>query len=278
MAARAVALGKASAIPAALVLVNIGAIALGTLFVAVLLSESGVTPLLALAWAGYAGQVSAFWRDLAEPLAMALVALALLLLRRRRLGMASVVLLLAALTKETALLFAGAVALSAALNSRWRALGNVIGVVALPYALWQAALRLSLGHTGMSGADRQAALPLAGLMAARGATAWIGDCVVVVGPAVLCLAFVLALLWSAGQFSAQALRDELSSVPTLAVLANLVFVLWLPGRSYADLWASARNADGLVLALLSHPGLASSRLRWVLGGAWVSSAPLLWLR
>jgi hypothetical protein len=325
------ALDRRERIAAALVLVNAAAIAVGVLLVALLLRRNGASPLYALPFALYAGQVGSFWRDLAEPTAFALVAWALLLLRPDRTWPAALALLAAALTKETALLFALALALHYAVRARWRALGTVVALVALPYALWQLILWLTLGQTGVAGADHPRMLPLGGLTGVRGAHQLIFDLLAVVLPAALCLVLTwkgMRRVWlearrssaseggqpstspaiavsggrgaSRGYPSAAATRGVhlptsasmsvtikrwwaatlavAGDLPTLLLLVNLAFVLWLPARSYADLWASARNAQGLVLAALFSPALASTRLRWPLCVLWGCCAPLLWLQ
>jgi hypothetical protein len=277
LAARALAFGSNAQVPLALVLVNICAVTLSTLLVALLLRDSGASPAFALAWAAYAGQVASFWRDLAEPLAMALVALAILLIRRERWWPAAFALLLAALTKETSLLFVAAAGVHLALHGRLRLLGMLSCVVGLPYLVWQIGLRIAFGQTGFAGADRPPVIPFGGLASARGLAEWVGDLLVVVGPSVVSLVFVGVALWLAGRSGGRTLLEQATSFPTLAIAVNLAFACWLPGRSYADLWAAARNADGLVLAVLTHPALGSARIRWVLAGMWACSAPFLWL-
>lgn len=315
--ARLAALGRRERIAAALVLVNAAAIAAGVLLVALLLRRNALSPLYALACALYAGQVGSFWRDLAEPLAFALVAAALLLLGADRPRLAALALLAAALTKETALLFVAPLAFQYILRRSWRVLATLLALVAMPYALWQAALWIALGQPGIAGADHPPLLPLGGLSGARGLRQWLFDLEAVAIPALLCLLLCClslrrAWLTARGSLSLTArryaalattataqgvahrsrlaratasmvdtmetARRALGDLPSLLLLANLAFVLWLPARSYADLWASARNAQGLVLAALSCPALAAPRLRWPLVALWGCSAPLLWLQ
>lgn len=285
--ARVVALGDRARIAGALVLVNVAAIALGTLFVALLLARNGLSPLYAVAFAAYVGQVASFWRDLAEPLAAALVALALLHWRDERPLLPSLVLLAAALTKEVALLFAAPLAFSLLLYARWRSFWMVVGVVLLPYALWQLGLWAAFGQSGVGGADRPPLLPLGGLSGARTTRQLLEAVAAVVLPAVLCMGLLwhgIALRrWQERRASAmeggrwQVVRAVVADPPTLYVCANVAFVFWLPAHSYADLWASGRNAQMLVLAALAHPALATARLRRALFVLWACCWPLLWL-
>lgn len=313
--ARAAALGDRDRIAAALVLVNVAAIGLGTLFVALLLTRNGLSPLYAVAYAAYVGQAAGFWRDLAEPLATALIALALLLWRDDRPLLPTLVLLAAALTKETALLFAVPLALHVLLYRRWRAFVLVAGLVLLPYALWQLGLWAVFGQSGVGGADRPPFLPFGGLSGARTTRqlldlllaivlpsalclglAWCGmvrcrrraaareairtdQCAAPDNPAVSCVSAAPRDLAPNRSWVARlrSVRAVLADLPTLYLLANLAFVLWLPAHSYADLWASGRNAQTLVLAGLAHPALATTRLRRPLFALWACCAPLLWL-
>jgi hypothetical protein len=275
--ARAVALGRTDAIADALVLVNIGAIAIGTLCLALLLRKNGLSPLIALAWAAYAGQVASFWRDLAEPMAMALVAVALLLLRADKVALGALALLAASLTKEICLLFALPAAASFLFAGKWRQCGHLLLIAVLPYALWQVLLFAVFGGAGVGGAEHPSTLPFGGLLDVHTTSARLAGLLAVAIPALLCLVFVVVLLGKAARRGLSAILEAAAAFPTLALLANLAFVIWLPERSYADLWASARNADGMVLAALAHPAFGASHWRWPVILLWSVSAPLLWL-
>ena len=287
------------------------------------------SPLWALPYALYVGQVACFWRDLAEPLAYALVAAALLAWRRDRFWPGCILLLAAVLTKENVLLFTVAAALHLLLRGRWRQLWLLLALVALPYALWQLGLWLVYGQTGLGGTDHPPRLPLGGLTGVRDTRQLLYTLIAVVTPALLCLGFIGQGWWlawrehdgwappshgarldlslrprprrqasgtpsvpdpaSASEMSSASApgspltralaraRWAAGDLPTLALLLNLAFVLWLPAHSYADLWASTRNAQGLVLAALTYPAWGSSRLRWPLALFWACCAPLLWL-
>jgi hypothetical protein len=278
MAARAVALGDREAIPAALVLINVAAIALGTLAVGRLLHRHGASAATALVWAAYAGQVAGFWRDLAEPMSMFLAAWAILLIRADRVTPAGIVLGVAALTKETTLLFAIAAAVHYAARGRIGSCTTIAGLAALPYLAWQAVLRGVLGHTGVSGSHLPLHLPLAGLTGARDAPATAGALIAVIGPSICCAALVVVSVWASRRLGTRALLSAATSFETVALAANVAFVWMLPWATFADLWGSARTADGLVLAALAHPAFGVTRIRWLLIAAWLCSAPLLWLR
>ena len=289
--ARLLALSKSERIAATLVLVNIGAIALGTLCVALLLQRHGLSPLYAVPYALYIGQVASFWRDLAEPLAFAVTALALVLWRIERFWIPSLLLFVALLSKESVLLFVAAALIHLVLQRHWRAAGQLLLLTVFPYLLWQLILYVAFGQTGLGGTDHPPLLPFGGLSGVRTVQQLLFTLPAVVLPALLCLLLLLhslRLQWRTCRSSltgmqsrlhlcAVTLRAVIGDFFILALLANLVLVVWLPARSYADLWASARNAQGLVLAALLSPALASTRLRYPLALLWASCAPLLWL-
>ncbi len=213
MLARALSVGRNALVPGALVLINIVAVAIGTLVCARFLRANGFHPAYALAWALYAGQVAAFWRDLAEPFAMLLVACALMAVRVDRVPLAGVLLAAAVLTKETALLFAAAVAASYAFRGRANSFAVFTVLVAAPYLAWQLALVHMFGHTGLSEAHAAPRLLLVGLRGARGTGAVVGDLLAVAGPSVLCVALLACGIWSqrgTGRHGCLARRHELA--------------------------------------------------------------------
>jgi hypothetical protein len=276
MLARALSLGRSALVPAMLVLINVAAVALGSLVCAQLLRAHVFPPAYALLWALYAGQAAAFLRDLAEPLAMLLVACALCAVRADRVCLAGVLLALAALTKETALLFAVALAVHYLLRGRGRAFATLTVLAAAPYCAWQAVLARAFGHTGLSGAQTPARLLLDGLRGARGTGALVDDLVVVVVPSVLCVGLLASGIWLRRARGLRGVLGAISSWSSLALALNIAFVWLLPKETYADLWASARTADGLVLAALVHPNFGRCWVRRPLAVAWACSSVFFW--
>ena len=92
LAARGLALGRQAAIPLALVLVNLLAVGVGTWAVAAWLRRESFPEWFALLYAAFPGVFFGVWRDLSEPLAYALAAVALLVFdgdRSRRIALSS---------------------------------------------------------------------------------------------------------------------------------------------------------------------------------------------
>jgi hypothetical protein len=150
--ARAVALGEPTRVPAALLLVNLAAIFVSTLALAILLRRAGRRPMLALLFAFFPGVAIAFNRDLNELVGFAFaLSGAVVLDWRSRWRIASAIALfgLGALSRETVLLLPAGLALWNAYDrSLWRRSAALLVVPALPYLAWRAVLLAWLGRDG----------------------------------------------------------------------------------------------------------------------------------
>jgi len=138
-------LGRPEWAAGALVAVNLLALGALTGCMAALCARSGVAPAWALLAGLAPGCVMGLGRDLADPLAGALVAAALLLaLERPR--WAPVALGAALLAKDTTALATAAFALAALARPESRRAALVLVPALAPVALWQLALRVHWGH------------------------------------------------------------------------------------------------------------------------------------
>lgn len=252
--ARALALGQPAIIPYTLLFINWLAVAGGTFAAGAWLRRKGRSPWLALIYGLYPGLFLATWRDLTEPVAYGLVALAVYLFDfggRRRILYAGVSFALAALARETTLLFAVLYALSLLsrgefaaswrqrLAGGWRSAALLIGLAAGPFIAYKLFLRIWLGALGISPLVYPRLIPLQGVFAY-----WPWDSIhqleveFIVTPALLCAALGVWALWK-----------RMWSVEVCALLANILFfVILLAPSSYADLYAVARISTGVVLA------------------------------
>jgi hypothetical protein len=237
LTASAVALGQAESVPFALLLVNLLAVGAGTLAGALLLRRHGLSPWYAALFGVYPGLFLAVTRDLAEPLAYALAASALLALDRRRLPLAVALFALGGLARETTLLFPLALAVWLAFGRRFREAAALAASV-LPYLALRAGLWIWLGSPGNARAQDIELVPFGGLLGQRPwSTLTIEQLYAVVVPALVAVALAIAS------------RTRTSAL--LPLLANvLVLVVLLPEPSYADYDASGRIATGVVLAFL----------------------------
>lgn len=159
MLARWLALGQPQLIPWTLIVVNLIAIGVGTWATEQLLLNLRVSRWYALTYGLYGGQLLGLRADLNEPLAQGLVQLALLAWAKERRSWAVVAFALAALTKETTLIFLAAYLLFALKERQWRWLA-ALGMSALPFVIYQFVLWQWLGSFGV-GSGGAGATPLA---------------------------------------------------------------------------------------------------------------------
>jgi len=283
LTARLLALGQVALIPYTLILINLLALAGGTLALALWLRRKALSPWFALVYGLYPGLFVSLQRDLTEALAYAFVALGVLLFDgagRRRLLWAGLAFALASLTRETSAIFPLVYGLSLWFGShdperphaRWRQTALFLGTSLAPIALYKLLLWAWLGVIGQTGGLYPDPIPFGGLL-----FYWpwhanqIEELVAVVLPAVLC-----------GIVALRALRRGERHVEVWSLLANvLLFAVFLNHKSYIEYFASGRIAAGVVLAaLLCLPRFdrVTNRNRWWLWGSallWFSIGPAL---
>jgi hypothetical protein len=263
MTARFLALGLPDMIPLTLILVNLFALAGGTLAVAAWLKRKGCSPWFALAFGFYPGMLIAFQNDLTEPMAYALVALAIYLFDfggRRRLLWAGIGFALAALTRETAAIFTIIYALAVLVGTsdagdwrarpamNWRGAALLLALGLGPLLLYKGFLYLWLGQIGVPGVDLGAAdggqlasFPLQGILAH-----WPWDWET--GSAVIAVAAPGLLSAGVGVW---ALKRGARHVAIWALLANVLFLVILLGPAPYGVFADVEPVTGgVVLAAL----------------------------
>jgi hypothetical protein len=250
--ARASALGRPSLVPIALLVVNLLAVATATFAVARLLQRLQVSPWPALLLAFYPGMLLSVGRDLNEPVAFALVALALDALSwdsRRRVVAAAVLFAAAGLARETTLLFPAVLAVCQALQARRLRQPLILALAAVPYAVWSLTLRYGL-HVG-GGRPPLAGYPLQGIVGAPHLRTF--QAIVVVAPVLLLLAALAATL-----------IHRRAPTPSLSLLgAQIALTCSLGAPSFADWPSSSRLQLGVLLsALLAFPQLRARRLQY----------------
>ncbi|WIG60893.1 MAG: hypothetical protein OJF49_003641 [Ktedonobacterales bacterium] len=287
MLARLLALGRPDLLPYTMLLINLLAIGGGTLAVAAWLRRKGYSPWYALVYGLAGGLFIAYQFDLTEPLAYALVALAVYLYDfggARRYLWAGLCFGLAALTRETTLLFAlfygaawalrpGDISREAqtmrrtiALPRAWRGATALLALAVVPLALYKLFLSAWLGSSGVTSSDLPVLIPFQGLFAYW---PWGHDQLqqveTVVLPALLCAGVALWAVWQGCR------RLEIWNL-----LAHiLLFVVLLHQGSYVDLTASARVTLGITLAAIYCLPAVGRVLRR--GNAlWLLAAGALW--
>jgi hypothetical protein len=256
MLARWIALGTASLIPYALVLINLLAVGGGTLAVAAWLKRKKLSPWFALLYGLYPGLFISIQSDLTEPLSYALVALAVYLFDfggRHRYIWAAVSFALAVLARESAIVFPALYGLSLAVDRSGaatrpaitpRSVGRACAflvIVVTPMAVYKLFLLHWLGYLGTPGGLFPRLIPFQGLLSYYPWDAErLEEIRSVVLPSLVC-----------GGVALWALRKRHYNVEVLCLLANvLLFVALLNPSSYAEMRALGRITTGVILAAL----------------------------
>lgn len=285
--ARALALGRPEAVGWTLIALNVAALVGGTYFTGRLLAARSVSRWYALAYGLYGGLVAGLRLDLTEPLAYGLVQAALWAWEKQEAGdrgqgagfhvsrfTSPVLLTLAALTKETALIATVGLLLYLALERRWREAVGLGVTVGLPFAIWQGVLWAWLGAPGVGAGGAMATpfewLPFAGL--ARVATVswsafWL--LLAVEGPL-----FVLPTIWALVVAVRDLWRGRRHAWVAL-LLVQAAVLPFLPFSTWREPLAMARLTVGLVAATLLYGALRRSRRVLAYSLLWLATLALL---
>jgi len=254
--ARAASFGSVTALPYAMLVINLIAILAGTTAVALWFGKRGLSPWPALLYGLCPGLIVGVFRDLTEPLAFGLAALAVLAFdrsRTRRLVLSAILFALAVLTRETIVPFALAGAAALGLYDRrrlqtgawWHGWQRALAFTAAtcgPLLLWRLILMVWINQpTQEVGHERGWILPLHGIW-----SWWPFDSV----HWLIVLAVTLPAL-AAGAGALALIRRRRCFVPAGLLLVNvLLYVVWLPRAVYIDDAAASRAAIGVMLAAL----------------------------
>jgi hypothetical protein len=244
--ARVASAGSLTALPYAMLAINLLAVLAGTVAVALWLLTRGFSPWPALLYGLAPGLIVGVFRDLTEPLAFGLAALAVLAFdheRTRRLALSALLFACAVLTRETIVPFALAGAAALALEDRrWRRAVAFAAATCGPLLLWRLVVALWLNESTQEvGHERGWVLPLHGIW-----SWWPFD-----GAHWLIVLAVTLPALAAGAGALVLLRRRRCLVPAGLLLVNvLLYVVWLPRAVNIDEAAASRAAIGVVLAAL----------------------------
>jgi hypothetical protein len=268
------AFGQPELVAWTLIALNVVALAGGTYFTERLLATRGINRWYALCYGLYGGLVAGLRLDLTEPWAQGLVQGALWSWEKERGGVASVLLALAALAKETALIAAAGFFLYLALERRWRELIHMGMVVGLPFVLWQGVLWAWLGTPGTGAGGAMATsfewLPFAGLWRVTTIswpTFWL--LLAIEGPL-----FVIPTAWAIFASAGDLFRGRRH--PWVSILLTQASVLsFLPFSTWREPLAMARLAVGLVSATLLYGARRRARRILTFCLFWLATLALL---
>jgi hypothetical protein len=266
--ARGLTGGNSAAVPYALILINLAAIAAGTLAVAIWLRRRRVSPWYALFYGFFPGLVFSVFYDLAEPLAFALAAWGMVVFDRhswRRLLGSACLFAYALLTRETLALVPLVMCLSILLEdgsiSRWASTlranlprAAAFATVAFaPMFAWRLYVPYLLagsgagGGGGGSGISADAAdplskevIPLHGIIDLwpwNRQQAFVFATVII--PGVVTVLIALAVL-----------LKRRSALAWLVLLSAAVFVVFIPSSQLINSGGASRAAAGVVFPLI----------------------------
>ncbi|HEY8767308.1 MAG TPA: hypothetical protein VIP09_08615 [Dehalococcoidia bacterium] len=285
MLARVLALGRVDLVPDSLILINLLAIAGGTLAVAAWLKRRRVSPWFALTYGLFPGLFICLQRDLAEPLAFGLAAWGVYLLgsgSKHRLTWSALVFALAALTRETTIIFPVIYGLAylflrskpaedqrpTEASPRRRDTAIFLLIALAPLALYKVFLLVWLGDR--SGGVAANILP--SLVPFTGFTSWPFDAsranelISIIIPGIAC---ALVALWR--------LRTHPRFIELWLLLANvLLFVVMLNHFSYVGFGGSGRVTTGVVLSALYCLPLFAGRRQYA-GLWWLWASFFCWM-
>lgn len=270
--ARTAALSRTDLVPWTLLLVNLIAVGAGTFLLARWLENRNQPAWPALLYGLSPGLLVAVQRDLAEPLAYALVIAAVYAFdvrHRRQWALSALLFALAVLTRQTTAIFAVVAALFVArTHSKRRALA-FIAVALLPYLVWYGVVRAWLPRVDPSG--NFTPVPLAGLLKGYGHS-FFRQGVSFLTVSLPALAFAVVAL--------RHLRDPTGWPAALAVVLNaLAFVVF--GSDSGAFPARSRILLGVALAFVwLVPHLTTRHDRRIAAAAaaiWVGMLPVIFV-
>ena len=236
--AYALSAGSRTALPAVMLAINLASVLVATGAIAAWLIRRGMSPWPAALYGLFPGVIFSVFFDLTEPLAFALVAVAVLLLDTRPWA-AAALFAGAVLTRETAVPFALAAAVAAG-RGAWRRGVVFAAVTCGPLLLWRILMHAYTHEaTQETGHTSDWLVPFHGF--------WPGYPLdsehrliffTVVAPGVIAALGGIVLLW----------RPRARLVAALLLVNVLLYLVFLPRGPYIDYPAAARSVIGILVA------------------------------
>jgi hypothetical protein len=256
--------GAPQLVPYTLLLVNFAAILLTAWLVGRLAVDAGASVWMGAAAGFYCGEVMGFLRDVADPVAVFWVILAIYLLRKERYLWMSLAICGALLTREQLVLTIPLLFVPLIAGRRWFTLGLGLLIGLGPFVVWQLALRILWGKWALANGDTAGAgvdhglglIPFHGLWDERTHPQFGLIIAFVVIPLVLATVISLVHIWRAGP--GHLLLDP---VPVIVIFYTLLLSL-TSGILWRDMWTPGRLAAlAIVLGVILVSELPTPSLR-----------------
>ena len=235
---RLLSLGQPILIPYSLLIVNWLSIISSVEILSRLLHEAGMSPWYSLSYGLYFGQATSLTFDTTEAFTYALVCLGILFYQKHRQTSAALVFGLAAVSRETAVLFPLAYILFFLMNVDWRNVFRYIGLGIIPLAIWLMILARIFGKTGVSFAPPFEHIPFYGIFAQSAAPRKFP----------LLIVTMLVPTAAAGILAGRRLLQWRIHPLLFAWIANILMIVFLSRFSYLDLISCSRISVGLTLS------------------------------
>jgi len=274
-------LGQESLIPWALLVINIVSLAAGTAILETLLRQRNVSRWYALTYGLMLGIFGSVRLSLSEPLAYALVLGGILLAGRERWLWSAFLFALAALAKETTLVFPAAYGLYLIFQRRWRVTIPFSILSVAPFVVWQLILYARLGTFGIGSGGAKATsfeiVPFAGV--ARIITESPPEVrltVLLIFGALLLPFVLLPALWGFYRSWVDWRAGEWT-IFTFILFANALVMPFVPFSTYREFLGILRFIVGLQIAVILYAAqkhnvrvLRNSTI-WIMTGLFVFS-------
>ena len=251
--ARLISLGNIHVIPWAILAINLLFQVGGTWAFERIFMRWGINRWYAVIYGCWVGLGLAIRLDLPEPLAFGLIVLALLTYLDKKYILTWVLLGLALLAKEVVILFVLAFLLIELYEKQWQKVIGIIGIIFIPYALFQVWLWQVFGEFGIGSGGAMATsfeiIPYMGLLRIGKYSLWYMVMMMIVfGPAI-----VLPSIWGVVVSIKKWLVKEIN-VFSLALFLNCLSIMFMPFSTFRETGGLLRYSNGLVLSLLLFAG------------------------
>jgi hypothetical protein len=243
-------LGKESLVPFVLLLVNFCAIVLSVEIVARLLARRKLSSWFSLAIGLYFGQATALIFDTTEPLAIALLCVGLWYLEKEYITCSALFMGLAALSRETTILFPLVYTISFFWRRRWSDMMRFLILAILPMVAWYVAIWVIFGRTGLTYAPAFEFIPFGGIFALFSYQPYFWTLIgLMFIPTVVGCFFALR----------EALHQHWRNSAFFIWVLNLILVSCMSVLSYVEYVSSGRISTTLILATFLYAWYCENR-------------------